>query len=396
MSGGEPSAKFAVLGYAACSSLLLVVNKVAVHLLPAPSFVLLAQVTCSWLAVKLCGWGGLIVVDDLEWPKLKSFFLVSAAFLACIFANIKTLQYCNVETFIVFRASTPVMIGLADWAFLGRELPNLRSTASILVLFVGATAYMLTDAAFRVQGYTWVAAWFFIFSFDQLYIKHAVDTVEVRSNWGRVFYTNLWASMILLVMTLYLEPQTLSSVEWTPASLSALVISCAIGVSMSYFAFLCRAAVSATSFTVIGNVCKIVTVLINISIWDKHASPVGIAFLMLCLAAGFFYQQAHFVRPPCARRRCADARPLCRRRRSAAPYPSGRARRPRSHGTRMRWARSFPPRRRTSMAAMSLRSPSLTSSRQTHRAETARATRYRHALACSWSCARSLDSTTVL
>ena len=43
----------------------------------------------------------------------QSFFWVSVAFLACIFANIKTLQYCNVETFIVFRASTPVVIGAA-------------------------------------------------------------------------------------------------------------------------------------------------------------------------------------------------------------------------------------------------------------------------------------------
>ena len=33
---------FAVVGYGACSSLMLVVNKVCVHLLPAPSFVLLA------------------------------------------------------------------------------------------------------------------------------------------------------------------------------------------------------------------------------------------------------------------------------------------------------------------------------------------------------------------
>ena len=61
---------------------------------------------------------------------------------------------------------------------------------------------------------------------------------------------------------------------------------------MSYFAFLCRSAVSATSFTVIGNVCKILTVLINILIWDKHASALGIAFLLLCLAAAAAYQQA--------------------------------------------------------------------------------------------------------
>ena len=36
-----------------------------------------------------------------------------------------------------------------------------------------------------------------IFCFDQVYIKHAVDSVPVESNWGRVFYTNFWASLIM-------------------------------------------------------------------------------------------------------------------------------------------------------------------------------------------------------
>lgn len=35
-------------------------------------------------------------------------------------------------------------------------------------------------------------------------------------------------------------------------NVTALGVSCLVGVFMSYFAFLCRAAVSATSFTVIG------------------------------------------------------------------------------------------------------------------------------------------------
>ena len=50
--------------------------------------------------------------------------------------------------------------------------------------------------------------------------------------------------------------------------------------------------VSATYFTVIGNVCKVITVLINVMIWDKHASPKGLACLFMCLAAAFLYQQA--------------------------------------------------------------------------------------------------------
>jgi len=271
-----------------------VINKVAVHFLPAPSFVLLAQVTCSWAAVGFVGLFGFIEVDALEWHKLKAFFPVAAAFLACIFANIKTLQYANIETFIVFRASTPLIIGIAEWYLMGRELPNARSAMAMLALVAGATAYVLTDASFVVNGYIWVGVWYAIFSFDQLYIKFAVDTVKMKSNWGRVFYTNLWASVMLTVLSLATEPELLATMAWNRKQIGALTASCIAGVAMSYFAFLCRAAVSATSFTVIGNVCKILTVLINISIWDKHASPLGLAALLLCLAAAAAYQQAPF------------------------------------------------------------------------------------------------------
>ena len=151
---------------------------------------------------------------------------------------------------------------------------------------------MATDSSYVVHGYRWVFAWFFVFCFDQLYIKHVVDSVQVRSNWGRVFYTNFWASLMLAAMTLVLEPNVLRTFRWGYRPIAALAVSCLSGVAMSYFAFLCRAAVSATSFTVIGNVCKILTVLINISIWDKHASPPGLAALLVCLAAAAAYQQA--------------------------------------------------------------------------------------------------------
>ena len=76
---------FAILGYGTCSSLMLIMNKVAVHLLPAPSLVLLCQFMASWIAVKLCGLCGCIVVDELEWKKVKQFWMVSVAFLACVY-----------------------------------------------------------------------------------------------------------------------------------------------------------------------------------------------------------------------------------------------------------------------------------------------------------------------
>ena len=36
--------------------------------------------------------------------------------------------------FIVFRASTPLLVSVAEWAMMGRELPNMRSALSLLSL----------------------------------------------------------------------------------------------------------------------------------------------------------------------------------------------------------------------------------------------------------------------
>jgi GDP-mannose transporter len=272
---------------------MLIMNKLAVHFLPTPSFVLLGQLSMSALAVFVAGAMGYIKVDALEKTKVIKFSFVAVAFLAAIYTNMKTLQYCNVETFIVFRASTPILISLCDYIFLGRELPSARSWASLAVLMIGAIMYVVTDAGFHVTGYFWVCIWYCIFTFDQIYIKHAVDTVKMESNWGRVYYTNFLSSIPLMGIGVVTgEVRTLTNFEWTFAAVAAFTVSCALGVAMSYFAFLARSAVSATYFSVIGNVCKIITILINYFMWDHHANLTGLACLMLCLVAAYFYQPA--------------------------------------------------------------------------------------------------------
>ena len=50
--------------------------------------------------------------------------------------------------------------------------------------------------------------------------------------------------------------------------------------------------VSATTYTLVGVVNKFLTVLLNVVLWDKHSSPVGLFAVCLCLLAGMFYEQA--------------------------------------------------------------------------------------------------------
>lgn len=60
----------------------------------------------------------------------------------------------------------------------------------------------------------------------------------------------------------------------------------------SYTGWLCRGMVSATSFTLVGVVNKFLTVLLNVFIWDKHSTPLGLVAVCICLLAGTFYQQS--------------------------------------------------------------------------------------------------------
>ena len=93
----------------------------------------------------------------------------------------KTLQYSNVETFIVFRSSTPLLISFCDYFFLGRQMPSRRSWLSLIGLLSGAVLYVKYDSAFDVRAYIWVALWFAVFTFDQV---RPIGTLDIRMGQG--------------------------------------------------------------------------------------------------------------------------------------------------------------------------------------------------------------------
>ena len=66
---------FAVAVYSACSASMLIVNKLAVHHLPAPAFVTLMQFVATALVVPMGSALGLVSVDTSEWSRIK-FFIV--------------------------------------------------------------------------------------------------------------------------------------------------------------------------------------------------------------------------------------------------------------------------------------------------------------------------------
>jgi len=117
------------------------------------------------------------------------------------------------------------------------------------------------------------------------------------NTWGFVFYNNL-LSLMMAPFFWFLTGENvqvlaaLRSGIFDPAAFYAVSLSCLFGLLISFFGFAARRAVSATAFTVTGVVNKFLTVAINVLIWDKHASPVGLVCLLFTIAGGVLYQQS--------------------------------------------------------------------------------------------------------
>lgn len=282
-----------LLYYGLCSSTLIVINKLAVHSVQAPVFILLLQLLFAAGTVKASAAAGLVEAENLQWSLVRPFTLIILGFLGTLYANIQVLSYSNVETFITFRSSTPLVLCVFDYIFLGRELPGGRSVFSLVLLVTSCAGYTVFDQGFKLEAYTWLLVWYCFFTFEACIVKHMCDNVHM-SNWGRVYYTNLLAGGVLALVFPFCssEHEAILSAAFTPGSIAVLALSCAVGVGMSHAGYLMRSNVSATAGVVVGVVCKIGSVLINLLIWDKHGSPIQLCFLALGLAGGSLFRQA--------------------------------------------------------------------------------------------------------
>jgi len=296
-AGAEPDLVFAMVFYTMCSSVMLVANKVAVTWVPLPGLVVCCQFLVAVIFIYVRSAVTRIPPETLTFDRVWMFLPYVASMSLCIFANVKSLHYSNVETVITFRACSPICVSILDWLFLGRELPTAKSAASLLIVFLGAVIYVLTDSEFKMNGlsaYTWVTIYFFAIVTEMTYGKRVMSQLEFSSPvWGSLFYTNLLCLPPMLCMAIMNdEAQKVGQTEVSASGVAMVMFTCVVGVCISWAGWNCREKTSATTFTLLGVTCKLITVVINILIWDKHASMSGMICLALCIGASTMYRQA--------------------------------------------------------------------------------------------------------
>jgi len=292
---------FCILFYTACSSTMLIINKVAIYNFPYPILLLILQLMVSAATIRLLGILGFLEAEKLDLKLIQSYWGVVLVFLLNIFTNLKSLEYSNVETVIVFRTCTTLAVAYGDYKYLQKGIPNIKALSTLIFIVLGALGYVMTDSTFKINSYLWIILYFFCQCADVLYIKYIVEKVPM-SSWGRSYYNNTLALIPLGIALLFVNEKYVLydfitlyfdfNFRDNLPVISIVVLSCFAGLLLSLAGFMCRESVSATSFSVVGNMNKVLTVIINCLIWDKHASGLGLLSLSICLVSGAFY--SHF------------------------------------------------------------------------------------------------------
>jgi len=295
----DSSVRFSVIFYTFCSSFMLVANKLALYFNPVPAMTVCVQVIATVGFILILRATGCSEVDDFDWPRVKVFLPYTISFVLVLYSNGKAIESSNIETVIVFRAGTPLIVSALDYFLLGREIPSKQSLAALAGMAVSVVGYAYTDSEFAVNGisaYGWVTVYVLAVVYETVYGKKICQGVKFNAPvWGQVMYCNALGLLPLALLAYvagehrYLETNGLNT---SSKACGALALSCVVGVGIAWAVWNCRNQVAATTFTLIGVVCKLISVMLNVFIWDKHATPIGIAWLVVCLGCSSQYRQA--------------------------------------------------------------------------------------------------------
>jgi len=286
------------VAYFIVSSSMLLFNKECMAVLPAPCTVTLLQVTVTTVLIAAAWCCSLIEIQTVDRAVLSQYVLYALIFVLGINFTMRSLAVTNVETVLLFRSCSPVLVSFIDTLCLGREMPSRRSFLSMLCIVLGATWFAASElqtetSALDVTGVCVNTVNLILTATLMTWGKHVTESSDVSLTTS-VFICNLTSVLpILALAVLEKEHLIIREHRWLSAyAVGVLGTSCVMGTALSYLGWKMRVMMSAASFTVVGVLNKVLTILVNMMVWTDHAVWSSTIGLLLSLVGGSFYQQA--------------------------------------------------------------------------------------------------------
>mmetsp|Transcript_15055 Transcript_15055/g.54274 ORF Transcript_15055/g.54274 Transcript_15055/m.54274 type:complete len:698 (-) Transcript_15055:279-2372(-) len=275
------------------SALMLNVNKLVLGFFPAPYFLSLLQAltTCVFLYLLEISRGRV----ELSTRHLRNFIIPGMLWAFPLVFNLQSLRFLNPETLIVFRAFTVLGVSAGDF-FVLRRIFKRNEFISMTVIILGSILYVSGDLHFNAVGYMWGAAYSASLICCMLAVKVTFDLNKDVGTSAKTFYLNFVGGFIFAGCTFVFEYGAIHGIinSLNSADSALLLTSCVLGVCMGYLGSATRDELSPTTFDVVTNFAKFLTIAVSWVLFKTKYSPKSLLGIHVALIGGALYSPHAF------------------------------------------------------------------------------------------------------
>ena len=277
-----------VMAYMLISASMLVLNRATVQTWHAPITLVLLQNTTTALIVYTTSRNR----PTLSWASAYKWRYAVTVWVLPLMLNIKAVQYLDVSFLIIFRSLTTCGVVMSEMAFLKLRLTSMQKI-SLSLSIIGCVLYgyigVQQPSLIGTPGLMWGNLYTASMILNNVYTKHAL-TVHAPKSVGTqevVLYNNLMSLVPLAGIAVWAETSDHHLQSWT--QLALVFASCVLSASISYVGTSCRRCISATSFVMLGNSCKILSIAAGHILLHEFVTSVELSALILAVGGCCLY-----------------------------------------------------------------------------------------------------------
>ncbi|CAI4061091.1 hypothetical protein SUVZ_05G1110 [Saccharomyces uvarum] len=305
-----------ILSYCASSILMTVTNKFVVNRDNfSMNFVMLfVQSLVCTLALCILRAVGVAKFRSLNRTDVKSWFPISFLLVLMIYTSSKSLQYLDVPIYTIFKNLTIILIAYGEIIFFGGKVTSMELSSFFMMVLSSVVATLGDQQAMAIKlspledldqdlvesttfvlnpGYLWMFTNCISSALFVLIMRKRIRLTNFK-DYDTMFYNNILALPLLIVSSIIMEDWSADnlSMNLSPDSLTAMIISGLASVGISYCSGWCVRVTSSTTYSMVGALNKLPIAFAGLVLFNAPRNLLSFLSIFLGFLSGILYAVA--------------------------------------------------------------------------------------------------------
>jgi drug/metabolite transporter (DMT)-like permease len=286
----------AVAMFMTASASMLLINKLCMTAFPLEGTVVLIQMgfatvllpTAFFWTLRFGSWR-----DARVWASTVPFF-----FSAMLVTNAAAAKHASVGALTVVRNISPLLSLPIEHLMLEKLFIDVHSVLALVLVVVGVVMYVEADVRSDAIGVVLLLINMGIAIIERLLQRRFIAIKPLDLSKTAMMLLNNGVGMLpqVVILLVLQEPAKYAQVfaRARPVDYVVLGVSCMLGLAIGWTAINLQQYISATSLMLVGNVSKVLVIVIGILFMHDSKSPLSIGGAFLAMSGGIYYGFAQY------------------------------------------------------------------------------------------------------